>query len=331
MKFIFSLGLLVLFTLPVRAQDSFENINRPLSPHVTALGGQVITATSFIPGLFLENPGLLSDSTDNYIGLSYMRHPAMVNHSMLASSWNLPSIGNIGFTFRRVGYGKIDGYDESGTYTGQFESSETMIGLTKSWSSGNFSLGSTLKWITSSIGGYTANSLMLDIGGVFVHPQKELVVGIAVRNAGFILSDYTGTSSSSLPFEVKTGVTYKPQYMPFRTTLTLYNIGSADSQLYEDDLTTGLQRATSFVNLGLELVLNDNLQLLGGYNFLKRYELRLPANVYGAGWSAGLRFSKKDVNFEYGFARQHAAGSIHHVSVTINAKQLIGLKRNTNE
>ena len=328
----FGVIIIVFITaLGANAQSSFESINQTISPHVTGLGGHVVSSTTSIPFIFLENPALLKDSSVNFFSIGYLNHPANVNHSYFGGIVNIPKLGITGITFRRVGYGEIASYDETGLYTGDFDSHESILALSKSWTSGNFRIGSSINWINSNLAGFTASAIMLDIGGAFQHPEKELNIGMSIKNIGFLLNDYSSSSSSNLPLGLKIGGTYKPEFMPFRFTVTVHNLIDRNGYLLENDEFSTIKKITGFLNIGTELVLSENFQILGGYNFMKRYELRLQEGVFGAGWSSGFRFRKSDFSISYGFARQHVAGSIHHLALVINSNRLIGLKRKVNE
>lgn len=76
----------------------------------------------------------------------------------------------------------------------------------------------------SSVAGFRSNALLFDLGGTFVHPEKDLTIGLAIKNVGFVLSEYSGTSDTQLPFDVQAGITFKPKHMPLRFSITAYNL-----------------------------------------------------------------------------------------------------------
>ncbi len=95
--------------------------------------------------------------------------------------------------------------------------------------------GVNLKFASSGIESYRASALLFDIGGLFEHPEKELAIGMTFKNVGFFLSDYTSTANSEVPFDIHLGVTFKPEHMPVRFSLTSYNLYQGDLTIFDPD------------------------------------------------------------------------------------------------
>ena len=68
-----------------------------------------------------------------------------------------------------------------------YRSGESALFVSKSHQISNFRFGATLKMAFSSIAGYRANAIMMDIGGLFVHPHQDFTVGLAIKNVGFVV------------------------------------------------------------------------------------------------------------------------------------------------
>src|SRR5690606_30809834 len=98
---------------------------------------------------------------------------------------------------------------------------------------GVFTLGANLKFAQSYLDSYTASAVLLDIGGIYAHPEKDFTVGMVIKNFGVVVKDYTEGSGSNLPFDVQIGTTFKPQYMPFRFSLTAYNLTRGDIAYFD--------------------------------------------------------------------------------------------------
>src|SRR5690606_18191158 len=184
---------------------------------------------------------------------------------------------------------------------------------------GIFTLGANIKFAQSSIDAYAASAVLLDLGGIYAHPEKEFTVGMVIKNFGLVLQDYTQGSSSNLPFDVQIGTTFKPQYMPFRFSVTAYKLTRGDIAYFDSGL-QGNKEAPGFVDkvfrhitLGTEILLSPNFNLRVGYNHLVRKELRLEETSGGAGFSAGFMFRIKAFEFAYARRFYHVAGGSNNI------------------
>jgi hypothetical protein len=237
---------------------------------------------------------------------------------------------------QHIGLGSIDGYDDTGNLTLSFSSAETAITLGHSRKAGNFQMGVNMKLVSSNIASYRSNALLFDIGGVFVHPNKQLNIGMAIKNVGVVFNDYTEESDSKPPLDVQIGATFKPEHMPLRFSFTAYQFANSGDDIAYYELDNRLQQdepggfdkmARHFV-IGTELLISDNVNFRLGYNHLVRKELRLDAKSGGAGISYGFMFRVKAVEFAYSRGGYHVAGGAHHFTMTFNTNKM--LRRATN-
>ena len=67
---------------------------------------------------------------------------------------------------------------------------------------------------------FATRSVMPDLGGVFIHPDQELSIGLVIKNRRFPLNEYSETSSTTLPFDVEADINFKPQHMPVQFSVT---------------------------------------------------------------------------------------------------------------
>src|SRR5690606_18931112 len=115
-----------------------------------------------------------------------------------------------------------------------------------------------------------------------------------------ILSDYSGMNSSRLPFDVQAGVTFRPEHMPLRFSLTAYNLTKKDVTYYnpvlDSEKPSTMDKVLDRLNVGTEILLHRNVNLLLGYNFLTHRALKLDTGGGGAGISLG--FSATIKSFE---------------------------------
>ena len=171
---------------------------------------------------------------------------------------------------------------------------------------------------------------MADLGGVFLHPEGNWQIGMVLKNAGFILSDYTPTSTSALPIDLQIGATIKPRHMPFRFSITAYRLiesQAVEYQLNAHSSPSALQKVLRHFNFGGEVLIHRNVNILLGYNYGIHQELRLE----NAGGSAGIcyGFSARIKTLEFVFSRNTIiAGSAGYAfTLSTNADRIFRNKK----
>jgi len=301
------IGLLCMMTTTAYAQlggqKSFEFLNVPNNARLAALGGVNVSLADRDINSMFSNPTLTGDTLAGFASVSYQFYVADVGQTSAAYVHKFKKIGTLAFGVQYLNYGQIKSYDATGTEIGTYKSGESAVFVSKSHQISNFRFGATLKMAFSSITGYRANAMMLDIGGLFVHPQQDFTVGLAIKNVGFVLSDYSETSSSRLPFDVRIGATLKPEHMPLRFSLTAYNLTDRydPEESPNGDEPGTVTKVFRHINFGAEVLIHRNVNLMVGYNYLVHQELKLE----NAGGIAGISFgfSAAIRSFEFVFSR----------------------------
>lgn len=297
----------------IGGRSSFEFINAPASARLSALGSVNVSLADRDVNLFASSAALVGDTLSGIASANYQFYVANIGHAFF--SYALPAgkrMGTIILGIQHIGYGDIQGYDANGTETGEFNSGETALLIGKSHQISNFRLGATLKGVFSNIAGYRASAVMFDLGGVFLHPEKGLTIGLAIKNIGFVLDEYSSQSKSRTPFDVRVGATIKPEQMPLRFSFTAFNLTKADVTYYnpdgDDEKPGNFKKVMSHLTLGAEVLFHKNVNVMIGYNYLANQALRLNEGGGGAGLSFG--FSARVKSFEFVFSRSgFVAGS----------------------
>lgn len=318
----------------IGGERSFEFINLPSNARTAALGGVNVSHTENNIESFLSNPALLDSVESGDAAFSYLGFLADTRLNNLSYAQNFKNVGVIGFGVQYMNFGKIEGFDASGVEQGTFNANEFALIVGYSHRVSVFALGANLKFVSSGIESYRASALLLDIGGLFKHPEKELAVGMTFKNIGFYLSDYTSTASSELPFDIHLGVTFKPVDMPVRFSLSSYNLYQGDLTFFDpaSDISIVKDEAGTFdkvfrhFNIGTEFLISKNVHLRAGYNHLIRKELRLDAKSGGAGFSFGFLVRIKTFELAYTRAIYHVAGGGNHVTVATNMNSIVKKK-----
>lgn len=299
--------------------SSFTFIDTPASARLAALGGVNTSLADRDVTFFFSNPALTGDSLAGWGSVGHRFFIAGIGQSTVAYSARLNRIGTLQFGIQHMDYGTIDGYDPSGMELGEFAARETALLVSKSHTIRHYRFGVTMKGVFSSLAGFRSSALLFDIGGVFIHPEKDLSVGLVIRNAGFVLSEYSESGRTSLPFDVQLGVTFKPEHMPVRFSFTVHDLADADDGYYDplaDDV-SGLNKVLRHLNLGAEVLLHRNVSLLAGYNFRLHRELRM--EEYGGGAGVTLGFSARVRSFEFTLARCGYIAGVASYNLTLAA------------
>ena len=316
-------------------QRAFEYLNLPGNARLSALGGANITSGWLDPTMVNANPALLNPQWDKQIVLSRLGYFADIGQTSLTYARELKS-GTWAAGFSYLDYGKIQSFDNEGFLNGEFSIAEYAFTLSYSKAFGPFRAGATTRLAVSDLAGFQASALLFDFGGTFKHPEKDLTVGMVIKNLGGLLSDYTEDNNSQLPLDVQLGVTYKPEYMPFRFSVTARNLNRSDVVFFDPagNSLIGQNEEPGFSEevfrrlvFGTELIFSQNFQLRFGYNHLLRQELRLSEASGGAGFSFGFMLKIKRMEFSYGRALYHTAGGSNTLQLAINTSGLIKKKQ----
>ena len=319
----------------VGGNKSYEFLNIPYTARISGLGGVNVSQVDQDVNLFLSNPALVGDTLSGYASANFLSYFADISLATFAYSRKVDQLGGVlSVGIQHLGLGSIDGFDPSGSPTQAFSSGETAITLNHAREAGNFRMGVNLKLISSNIASYRSNALLFDLGGVFVHPEKQLNVGMAIKNVGFVISDYTEQSNSKPPMDVQVGATFKPEHMPFRFSFTAYQFinGDRDLAYYEPssriqaDKPSGFDEFARHFVIGTEILLGKNVNVRLGYNHLVRKELSLESKSGGAGISYGFMFKVKAMEFAYSRGGYHVAGGAHHFTLALNTNTVLRRK-----
>lgn len=305
------------------AQDrksTFQVLNIPANAPLMAMGGKNISWGGAETGQFLSNPALSADSMDHYAGFNYIAFSGAFN---MASANYHHSIGrgNLTSALRHISLGDMQGYDPSGNATEPFSAGQSALTLGYQLSQGNFSYGATIDFISIGIAGYNSNAITLSAGGLFVHPEQALTIGASIKHIGFILSGFTQEDELNVPWDVQMGITYKPEHMPIRFSLTGYHLFNRD--LLDDNISSSSAREIlAHLVVGTEIVLSKNISFMAGYNHLLRQELKLQQTAGSAGFSYGFLWRTNTVQFAYGRGAYHVAGASHVLTLNINLNKI---------
>ncbi|NLR89694.1 type IX secretion system protein PorQ [Flammeovirga agarivorans] len=337
----FSLNLFILFISSITVSyaqlggvDAFNFLTVPTNARQVGLGGFLITSGLDDPNAMFYNSALLGEESVDKVVFNYYDYHTTAGMTSLGYAKQLGG-GIVGFGMAYMGYGEFDGFDQNGNYTGTYNANDYWLQGSYTYKQGVFSFSANMKFAASKIESYKANALMFDMNGAFIHPTKDLVVGLSVKNAGFVMRQYQPNDTSELPFDTQLGLSFKPERMPLRFSVTYHHIHQFDitytdtslkgeqdafgNDLYKEP--TFADKLSRHFAFGGEFVLGKVVNVRAGYNVMRRKEM-ITQGVKGmAGMSLGAALKiKKHIDFGYSVAWYHVAGPTNSLSLSIATK-----------
>jgi hypothetical protein len=319
----------------IGGNNSLTFLNIPSNPTISALGGINISKSQKDPNAFIQNPALLDTADNNLLGVNFLPYLAGVRYTSVAFVKTIKK-QPFGLAIQHIDYGDFQQTDAAGNILGKFSSSDNAITLSYARRQGNITFGGNLKFANSVIESYSASAILLDFGGIFKHPIQELTIGIAIKNIGMRLKNFTPSDNPDLPLDVQMGITFKPKYMPVRFSLTAhhlykYDIAYLDKTIVKKDLSGNIieNKINTIDNLGrhfiisAELLLSKNFNFLLGYNHLRNRELS-QVNISGfSGFSVGFLFKTKFIDLSYSYAGYNTSGNLNSFGLVCDLGKII--------
>lgn len=302
--------------------NGYQALNVTSNARTAALAGTTVSIMDGDLSQFFENPAILDSVRAQSLFFNVNPYFADISAYTGAYTFTLPKVGVVAAGIHYIDYGDFEGTDASGNITNTFNSNDFVFTLGTSHQVGLFSLGVNLKLAHTSIESYNSTAILGDIAGVF-SVNKYWTLAMVFSNIGGRLSEFTPFSSSPIPFDVKLGTTFKPEYMPLRFTITTSNLVD-DNVVEEADnegrSNSGFDSIIRRINFGAEILISKNFQFLVGYNHKRKQELRLEETGGGAGFSYGLMLRVKQFQLRFSRATYHAAGGTSFISVQTNLR-----------
>lgn len=246
---------------------------------------------------------------------------------------------NFSWGLNYFGYGNTTATDASGNILGKFRPTDWVMQLSASRTYlDKWNYGATLKFISSNYGQYSSNGLALDVGVLFHDSSKLFSAAIVAKNMGMQLKKYEGTNADELPFDLQIGLTKRLANAPFSFSLTAQRLQQFNSS-YNDTIfnnTNGFNNGSlkkfSFDKLLNHLVLattiyaGNHVELIAGYNFLRRKELNIGKAANGLnGFSLGLGVLLGKLQIRYARAYYQSNTAFNQLGLNMKLNDYFGL------
>jgi hypothetical protein len=327
---------LVLFPKLITAQfggwNSFSFLKMPSDAYTTALGGQQVAPIVNDPSLFLNNPAINDSIKKHFIKINFAPLWAGTNTSTIVYGRNYKKYGNILVALQYINYGTFQGTDPAGNLTSTFTANDFAFTIGHSQKINNISIGANIKLAGSTIESYSAYAILVDFGGYFKHPTKDISYGLSIKNMGARIKNFYSNDAPDLPFDVQMGFTIRPEQMPFRFSINAHHIHQwniainkpvsiniINNQIIDSSVSTADKIARHLV-FGIETFVQKNIQLNLGYNQLLRKELKQQDISTLSGFSFGFLMKTKKLNFAFGHQGFNTAGGLNQFSVLMPLK-----------
>jgi hypothetical protein len=314
---------------------SFLLLDIPSSARLGALGGSPVAVYDNDLNLGLFNPGLLNESMEKQVALSYLPYVDKINIGYASYCHHFDSLGLTGSaSVQYVDYGTFTRTDETGQELGTFTAGEYVAQVGGAIALDSvFHAGVNIKYITSQLEEYNASAVAFDLGAVFVKQSLGLTVAATLRNIGFVIDDYTDTDTKEkLPFQAQLAATYKFKHAPFRLGVSFDNLQRWDLT-YDDPTTqgqidpttgetivtkpTGAHKVMLHVVPHVEVLFGKNFMLRFGYDYRRRHELRLDEKPGMSGICFGIGLKVSKLHLSYGYYQFNVAGASNAISLAV--------------
>ena len=272
----------------------------------------------------MYNPALLPSQFNN-LAVSYGILPGASGLANVNYTFAIDKIGTFGSALQYLSYGEIQGYDDTGALTNVFKPVEYTLLLSHARQANNIRFGANMKFTNTSIDGYHGNAILFDIGGLFIHPDRDFTVGAAIKNVGFVTSEFLDGGNTTLPFDIQLGTSFKPLHMPVRFSVTMHqmqqwNLMNSGEEI--NSFNTALDNFFRHFVIGAEIILKEEFSLLAGYNHLIRKDLKQDQGGGLSGISLGFDISIKAFDFTYAFGGYNLAGNNNTFTLAANLSEI---------
>lgn len=321
---------------------AFEFLETPNHARIAGLGTVNVSSNTGDVNMVWQNPALLNSDMAGQISFSLNPYFADIYNSQITYAQDFEKLGIFSFGISYFHYGQFEGFDNTGGASEDFSASDYAIQISHSREDGVFRYGTSLKFVANQISGFNQSAVLTDLGGAFVHPDQELSFGLVIKNLGFFTSKYND-EDRNLPFDVQLGGTYKPEFMPFRFSLTLNRLYQYDLSYFDENFLSNddnvvftdvnnnppstFDKIFQHVTIGTEVVLGKNVNLRAGYNHLLRQSLRAEQVGGAGGFTFGVYIQTKKFNMGYSNAIYQAGGFAHFITLGSNLKEFVKKKK----
>jgi hypothetical protein len=305
----FAAALLLPLLLPRPAAaaggTTYEFLRNDVGARAAGVAGTFVSAIDD-PTVLFYNPAALATLTVPRGSAGFFKHLLDINSGHLSYTSEIGGLGWFGAGVLYTSYGSFDERDDLGNTLGTFGANDLALVLGYANAlEGGLSYGANLKFIVSSIAGYSSTGIAADLGVLYAVPESRVTIGASLRNLGFQMGTYAGVSED-LPVDLAVGASIVPRGIPLLLNFGFHRLN--------DPVDSFGDRFRSFT-VGGEFTLSRVIQLRVGYDNAIRQDLKIASSSGLAGFSGGLGITVNEYRLDYALSSLGSVGSLHRVTI----------------
>ena len=284
-------------------------LRNDVSARATSIGGSFITMKNDPNGIFY-NPATINTLSNQKISVGFGKAFLDANYGHFALNFENDNFGNVGVGILFQNYGSMVEIDDNENVLGNFTANELafVVGSAKNIYNG-ITLGLNTKFIFSSLSSFQSTAIALDGGILYsIEGANPVTLGISFLNFGTQITKYSETSEE-LPFDVRAGLTLKPEHLPLELNLNFIRLNESENSLVDK---------IKYFTIGGEFTLSKTLKFRFGYNNQKRIDLKFGSKSGMAGFSLGGGILIKEYLIDYSYTSLGLLNSISRITITTN-------------
>ncbi len=297
------------FELTAGDRSTYQFLQNDVSARASAMAGSFVSMPGDPAGIFY-NPATIGTSLLPLASFGYTSHVLDIKAGFAAYTQEIQDFGVVGIGVNYFNYGTFDETDILANKLGTFGAGDMALSLSVALPfEENLYYGITGKYIYSSIADANSSALAGDLGLMYLIPGNDPIsLGVSIANIGAQIDPY-GSTTESLPLEIKIGGTIKPQHLPLQLNVNFHKLN--------EERDSFLDKFTSFT-LGGEFTLGKALRFRFGYNNERRKELKIGTSAGMAGFSFGGGLVLKNLRIDYSFNSYGEIGSISRITLGLD-------------
>lgn len=324
------------FTSGVAAAGSpaYNFLNIASSAKAYGLGGVNISTIGGGLDMVEQNPALIGPEIGSVVSANYTRYFGNSNFTGLKFGHSAGERSAYAVGVQYFGYGKFDGYDETGVSTGSFTSGDIVISGSMSHDfTTNLRGGATVKFAFSAYERYNAIAIATDLGINYYDDEHDLSLSAVIANLGGQVKRFTDRYDR-LPTDVRLGWSQQLGTLPVRWNVTAWNLTKWSLPYYEngaDENTDSTdKKKDSFGSnlmrhlvLGADIIPSDKFYLSLGYNYKVRTDMSTYDRNFFSGVYLGAGIDVDAFSVDVAFSQPHTGGTTLLFNISTELSKLI--------
>ena len=283
----------------------YSFLRSDVGARAAAMAGSFMTIPGDPTNLFYNAAGLATLVTPRGEA-GFFKQLLDINSGYVAYAQPLEEIGHVGAGVLYTNYGSFTETDEAGNQLGSFSAGDLAVTVAYANTIGeNLTYGAGVKFIYSSIAGYSSSGIAADAGILYLIPESRVALGASIRNVGAQIDSYV-ESREPLPLDLTVGASVVPKGLPLLLEISFHRL--------TDPVDSFGDRFSAF-SLGGEFTISRIVMLRIGYDNTRRKDLKVSDSAGLAGFSAGLGFRYEQFNLDYALSSLGSVGALHRISL----------------